>query len=263
MKRPSLDLHIPTRAWFLTVCAATLLSACGGGASDMGSKPDEQQVEPRIASGTTTLQLNTASLPDAAAAQLAQPAFHVAPVLLNAPDDTDAADNNASARMGPRMQFIPQEFKNISSRGLTLQALKFARQTRGDGSATPMASSGPIATYSPAQIRAAYGLPALPTAGTALSATQAAQLGAGQTIYLLDANSDPNIAAELAAFNQKFGLPTCITQTIATNATLPLAAAPSGGCVFSVVYSNANGAMTATAPAYDSGWATEIALDVQ
>jgi len=266
MKITSPDLHFPPGAWLLTVCAATLLSACGGGASDMGGKSGEQDAEARIASGTTTLQLSGASLPASAAAQLAQPAFHVAPALLNPPDDTDVDDNNASARMGPRMQSVPPEFKDMPSRGLTVQALRFARQIRAegaDGYVAPMASSGPIATYSPAQIRAAYGLPTLPATGTTLTATQAAQLGAGQTIYLIDANTDPNIAAELAAFNQKFGLPTCTTQTIAANAALPLAAAPSSGCVFSVVYSNANGAMTSAAPAYDSGWATEIAMDVQ
>jgi hypothetical protein len=37
---------------------------------------------------------------------------------------------------------------------------------------------------------------------TGLTAAQAAQLGAGQTIYIVDAYHDPNVAAELAAFNQ-------------------------------------------------------------
>jgi hypothetical protein len=89
-------------------------------------------------------------------------------------------------------------------------------------------------------------------------------MGAGQTIYIVDAMHDPNVVAELATFNQKFGLPACTTRSIATNATLPLAAAaPADGCTLSVVYSSAAGAMTGSAPAYDAGWATEIALDVQ
>ena len=82
-------------------------------------------------------------------------------------------------------------------------------------------------------------------------------------MYIVDAMNNPNVAAELAAFNQKFGLPTCTVTTIATNATLPLATAPTSGCVLSVVYSTTGGGMTAAAPAYDSGWSTEISLDVQ
>ena len=44
---------------------------------------------------------------------------------------------------------------------------------------------------------------------------------------------------------------------------LPLASASTDGCTFSVVYATSSGGMTASAPAYNSGWATEIALDVQ
>ena len=102
-----------------------------------------------------------------------------------------------------------------------------------------------------------------PAAGSALTAAQAAQLGAGQTIYILDAQHDPSVAAELAAFNTKFSLPACTTKTIAPTASLPLAAASTSGCELAVVYSTASGAMTATQPSYDSGWASEITLDVQ
>ena len=41
------------------------------------------------------------------------------------------------------------------------------------------------------------------------------------------------------------------------------AASVSDGCVFQTVYVNAAGTATTTAPAVNSGWATEIALDVQ
>jgi subtilase family serine protease len=112
-----------------------------------------------------------------------------------------------------------------------------------------------VTTYTPAQIRAAYGLPAL-------AGATPAQLGAGQTIYIVNAKHDPNIAAELAAFNTKFGLPGCTTRTLAANAALPLAAASKTSCELVVAYSSGAN-LTATAPAYDSGWATEIALDVQ
>jgi subtilase family serine protease len=112
-------------------------------------------------------------------------------------------------------------------------------------------------------VRAAYGLPALPAAGSVLNAAQAAQLGAGQTIYVVGARHNPNVAAELAAFNQKFGLPGCTTKAIAVTAALPLAAASASACELSVVYTTTTGSRTATAPAYESGWATELALDVQ
>lgn len=117
--------------------------------------------------------------------------------------------------------------------------------------------------YTPAQIRAAYQLPALPSSWSNLSASQAAKYGAGQTIYIVDAMHDPNIAAELNAFNTAFGLPTCTTSVLTPTTALPLASADvSKGCEFAIAYSNAS-AITATPPTYDSGWATEIALDVQ
>jgi len=128
---------------------------------------------------------------------------------------------------------------------------------------TPMATGTVSATYTPAQIRAAYNLPDLPAAGTTLTAAKAAQMGAGQTIYIVDAYHNPNTIAELAAFNQKFALPTCTSKTIAINSILPLASASNTACEIAVVYNTAAGTMTATAPAYNAGWATEITLDVQ
>ena len=128
---------------------------------------------------------------------------------------------------------------------------------------SPYAANATSKVYTPAQIRSAYQLPALPTSWSNLSALQAAQYGAGQTIYIVDAMHNPNVATELAAFNQRFGLPSCTTTTIAANTTLPLpAASPAKGCELLVAYSQGS-AITSTAPVYDSGWASEIALDVQ
>jgi subtilase family serine protease len=224
-----------------------------------------------LASATTTLQIDLATLPEAVALQVAQPMFHMAPVLLDEPQDADSDSVSGSA---PHQQAVPQEFDGLSTQRLTVRTLRTARQLRAsnpvepavDGTAVtvvPMATGTVVSTYSPAQIRAAYGLPALPVAGSALSVAQAAQLGAGQTIYIVDAQHDPNVVAELAAFNQKFGLPTCSTKTIAITAALPLAAPSASACEFSIVYNNAAGAMVSSAPAYNAGWATEITLDVQ
>jgi len=243
----------------LTACACVsmLLSACGGG---------ESAAVGNVATATTVVQMRAAELPGAVSSQILQPAFFTAPVLPAAPQD--AAANT------PTTSVVAQALDGVGSRRLTPDALQAAAAgnttgntgTASQGTSTgakPFTAGSVVSTYTPAQIRAAYGLPVLPTSYTGLSAAQAAQFGAGQTIYIVDAQHDPNVVAELAAFNAKFSLPTCTTRTIATNAALPLSAASASACEFSVVYATASGTMSTTAPAYDNGWATEITLDVQ
>ncbi|MEI6804605.1 MAG: S53 family peptidase [Burkholderiales bacterium] len=251
--------------WFSVLAVAALLVACGGGEISPNAS---QQAAAQIASATTTLQLDAAALSHSDAAVEAQPMFHAAPALLPEPDDT--VDNEISARQGPNQQMVSAEFQGLSTRRLTVQSLRATRQLRmqggspiSDAAATAFASNGLISTYSPAQIRSAYALPALPVAGNTPTATQAAQMGAGQTIYIIDAMHDPNVVTELSAFNQKFGLPSCTSATIATAASLPLPAASASACEFSVVYSTPSGTLSGTTPAYDAGWAGEIAMDVQ
>ena len=260
-----------SRLALAALSAALVLSACGGGDGGSNGGSSTSSAQPQVATGSTTLTINMANLPEAAALQIAQPFFHAAPELLSAPDDRDAVNPDASSRNAAHRHTISADLSDLSTRRLTAQDLRephYARARRNaqvnpDGAAIPMAASAVIATYTPAQIRAAYGLPALPIAGASLSAAQAAQMGAGQTIYIVDAQHDPNAAAELAAFNAKFGLPTCTTKPVATTAALPLPAASATACEFSVVYSTANGTMSGVAPAYDAGWATEITLDIQ
>lgn len=254
----------------LTASLLALLSACGSN-SDNASL---NQAPAAIATATTTLSADVAQLPETAAAQIAQPTFHVAPVLLDTPTDIDAFNRSASALMGPRQQAIPEEFQQLSDRGLTVTAMQEVQAQQGAQGARvrslpgnsviqPQATSSVVSTYTPAQIRAAYGLAALPASMTGLTAAQAAQLGAGQTIYIVDAYHDPNVAAELAAFNQKFGLPGCTAKTLAATSALPLAAPATNACELVLAYNTASGTLTGTAPAYNSGWATEITLDVQ
>lgn len=234
--------------WTLSLLTAAALTACGGG---VGDSPTVQ-----VSEAASVINLSV-DLDDGTAATsnvVAQPSFHTAAVSLEEPDN-GTAPHRSHALSG------------IATKGLTLARLEDATRPRalasGNGEAAPMAATTAVTTYTPAQIRAAYGLPALPTSTTGLTAAQAAQLGAGQTIYIVNARHNPNAAAELAAFNAKFGLPTCTSRTLAANASLPLAAASSSSCELVVAYSTSTGALTATAPAYDSGWATEIALDVQ
>lgn len=263
--------------WLLSACTLALLAACGGGADatapaatapvgagPAGAEPAVAQAE--IATGVTTLALEAEALPEDVAAQLVQPAFHLAPVLPEAPDEADALHNMASAGRSPRQQVVPAELRGLDTRRLTLDVLEGALRRHAmsaGGSLAPAATSAVASVYTPAQIRAAYTLPALPAAGATLTAAQAASLGAGQTIYIVNAHHNPNAAAELSAFNQKFGLPTCASGTIAADVALPLTAAPATGCEFLVVYSTASATMSAVAPEYDAAWATEIAVDVQ
>lgn len=266
---------LPRAGGLLTaLCAAALLSACGGGDTANSGEAALETLAAPLASGTTTLQIDMPALPDGVGALILQPAFHMAPALLDTPDDADRTGNNLSSHRRPHRHALTVDAEGIATRQLTPQLLestqrehRHGRRTRElsplDETVTPMATGSAVSTYSPAQIRAAYSLPALPATGIALTAAQAAQFGAGQTIYIVNAKHNPNVAAELAAFNQKFGLPTCSTQAIAITAALPLPAAPVSGCQLSIVYNTAAGGMTSAAPGYDSGWATEISLDVQ
>ncbi len=252
-------------ALWLCAIATAALTACGGG---QDSPAASVAIASTAASAPVVFKL---AAPDAAAAVegatvQAQPTFHAAPVILDEPTDTDPADPGASARQVPHRQQIPSALAGLSTQRLSLDSLLSEQRSRAlasGGRATPQATASAVTTYTPAQIRAAYGMPALLAAGATLTAAQAASLGAGQTIYIVNAKHNPNVAAELAAFNAKFGLPTCATKPISPAIALPLAAASASACEFSQVYATPAGGLTATAPAYDSGWATEIALDVQ
>jgi len=253
------------------------LAACGAG-GDAGVAETPVGSTESIASVDTASVKYALTVTDVAGDQPSvAPTFHAAPVILDAPDAADSIDPATSAQHAPHEQRVQQELSGLSSRGLTREqmdevlqdgiiptrsAAYGANSTNGEDAA-PLATGTLVATYTPAQIRAAYGLPALPAPGASMTSAQAAQLGAGQTLYIVDAYHDPNAATELAAFNQNFGLPGCTSVQIAATATLPLTTAPTSGCTFAVVYSTAAGRVSATAPAYDSGWATEIALDVQ
>lgn len=258
------------RAGFLSsVTLLALLSACGGVTDEGAASPHSATAS---ADNPPAVELSVTSQAATGAEEIAaQPTFHLAPVQLDAPSDVDAGDNTASSRLAPRRQAILPAFQKLSSRRLTIQTLREygqehpAEQQRAPATANalPMAAAGAVTTYTPAQIRAAYGLPALPASFSQLSSAQAAQMGAGQTIYIVDAYSDPNVATELAAFNAKFGLPGCTKQNIASGTALPLAAASTSACVLDIVNSNSSGGISNSAAPYDSGWATEIALDVQ
>ncbi|MGC4121942.1 MAG: hypothetical protein QM765_46640 [Myxococcales bacterium] len=99
--------------------------------------------------------------------------------------------------------------------------------------ASPAATSGAVEGFTPAQIRKAYGFDKV-----VLGSGSVAANGAGQTIAIVDAYHDPNLAADLRTFNAQFNLPdaslTIVNQTGGTRL-----------------------------PAADEGWAGETALDVE
>ena len=255
--------------WAALGVAALWLAGCGGG-QDAPAAAESAEAAP--ASATSAWELDPQAVAADTAALSARPTFHLAPVVLQPPSDVDAQAPDRSATLPPKSQAVPSEFRGLSTRGLTLGVLEdvrtkgaaYAPAQDGPGTvATPLAG-GVVTTYTVAQVRAAYGFSALPAVGTKPTGLDAARLGAGQTVYLVAARHNPNVAAELAAFNQKFGLPACTTKVVPAATALPLpAASAAAGCELWVAYSTAAGGLSSVAPAYDAGWATEIALDVQ
>src|SRR5207302_708967 len=98
------------------------------------------------------------------------------------------------------------------------------------------------APFTPDQVRHAYGIDAIPLFGGTTKAD-----GTGITIAIVDAFDDPNIAADLASFDSTYG-----TAANWLNAR-PVAS------FFTKVNQTGGSAL----PAANTGWAGEIALDVE
>lgn len=241
-----------------SVAVAALLAACGGGA---------ESDDPGQAAGPLAQAPELAGAP-AVEAPTVSPTYHLANVLPPEPSDIDADGSSASALQQPARAELRDDLAGLPTAGtsgdeLRRRVLGAPRAgADGQGAAAPMAGSTSTVTYyTPAQIRTAYGLDKLPANS---STNKGAYQGSGQTIVIVGAFHNSTIAADLAAFNTRFGLPACATVNIAATTALPLAKAAAGSaCTISVVYSTAAGGMTTKAPAANSGWATEAALDVQ
>jgi subtilase family serine protease len=248
------------------------LAACGGGSpAQIGGKGSSADALAVATAGTAS---SDPALPEVAAlpALTASPAFHLAPVELDAPSSIDADGTGSSAGLAPHAQRVPESLQGLRTAGLTPERIAESERPTSehpnasarDPRANAAGGGSAVQVYTPAQIRRAYGLPALPAPGTRLTAAQAAALGSGQTIYLIDAHDNPNAYSDLANFSATFGLPSCTNVPIGTATALPLAVPAAGsGCTFSTVYIGSNGQLANHAPSYDAGWATEIAIDVQ
>jgi subtilase family serine protease len=214
----------------LTLAAAAALTACGGG-DDAGATADPLD--------TTSTALAVAE---------ATPAFH----------SVGEIDEPAQLQEEPQRRTVQQ-------RRDTRLYLGSDSAAGGDLPDQTIQASRPTVavSHTPASIRSLYGMPALPANWTGLTAQQRADLGAGQTIYIVGAYAGANIVKDLNTFSTRFGLPTCTQVAVPVqNPVRPLAAAPTSGCTVAVVNSD-RGALRAAAPAYNAGWASEYALDVQ
>ncbi len=133
---------------------------------------------------------------------------------------------------------LPRRRSRLSSRQCSQPRGARPRVEELEGRALPSASAlaevarpnlqvAPLATggytyYTPAQVRHAYGFDKL------------SYNGSGQTIAIIDAYDDPNIASDLAHFDAQFGLPAANLAKVRIGS-----------------------------PAVDPGWAGEISLDVE
>jgi subtilase family serine protease len=101
---------------------------------------------------------------------------------------------------------------------------------------SPNASGSGSFVYTPAQIRAAYGF------------NQLSETGEGQTIAIVDAYDDPNLASDVAVFDQNFNL---TGQSVA------------GVNSFLTKVNEFGNSSTATLPQANRSWSLEITLDVE
>jgi len=236
----------PSRLPLVGLCALALsvLSACGGGGSESAG-----------ADGSNAVVSAAASAQAASDNIQAVPSFHRMPLSITAGDE-DADGSEHSRTHGPATLRTPTELDGLGTRGVTDDDVTRFQRNHGSGGGrvgtSPTAAALTSVVYTPAQIRAAYQVP---------GATLADQ-GAGQTIYIVDAYSHPKAVQDLNTFSRQFGLPTCSQATLSTSAT-SLPGASATACQIYVVNLNSRGAMTTTAPAYNAGWAQEIALDTQ
>jgi hypothetical protein len=106
------------------------------------------------------------------------------------------------------------------------------RRTTGVISTIPAGvdAAAAVSGYGPADIDSAYNLPTT--------------LGSGRTVAIVDAQDDPDAESDLATYRSQFNLPACTT---------------ANGCFRKI---NQNGAASPL-PASDTGWASEIMLDLE
>jgi subtilase family serine protease len=124
--------------------------------------------------------------------------------------------------------------KDVCTRAVYGLAYCDAHVVTADGGAAPLATPSYQFGYTPQNLASAYKW-SDPTGST--------WAWNGQTIAIVDAYDNPNVASDLSAYRSQFGLPPCTT---------------ANGCFRKV---NQRGG--STPPAGNVGWGQEIALDVE
>ncbi len=143
-----------------------------------------------------------------------------------------AASSNRNESVSPREFVQGLEARTLFSTAASIILSPNIALEGASSSATYSTSTG----YTPTQIRNAYGFSSV---NFASGSGTVAGLGQGQTIAIVDAFNDPNIAKDLSVFDARYGL------------SIP----PS----LKVVNQNGGSSL----PAADAGWAGEISLDVE
>lgn len=105
----------------------------------------ESNTPTRLIANRTTqiaaLEIEVATLSEEVAAQTVQPAFHMAPALLDTPDDADSSSDHRSAHRRPHRYVLPADSDGISTRQLTPQKLE---QAHGDSARLTAQATVPI-----------------------------------------------------------------------------------------------------------------------
>ncbi|MFD4558010.1 carboxypeptidase regulatory-like domain-containing protein, partial [Streptomyces sp. NPDC058469] len=160
-----------------------------------------------------------------------QPAAAAAtPTASASSSDADSAKSsdllNAVPQDNVPQNYVPAGCNNPSLKDGVAQCFADVR-TNSDHIVRPQASAPPSAALGPADIQAAYGLPAG---------------GEGRTVAIVDAYGDSHAEADLAAYRAYYGLPECTTANSCFRKV-----DQSGGTDY---------------PADNEGWALETALDL-
>ncbi|MER5514329.1 carboxypeptidase regulatory-like domain-containing protein [Streptomyces sp. NPDC002763] len=142
-------------------------------------------------------------------------------------DSTKASDLlNAVPQDNVPQNYVPADCNNPSLKDGVAQCFADVR-TDSDHIVRPQVSAPPSTALGPADVQAAYSLPAG---------------GEGRTVAIVDAYGNSHAEADLAAYRTHYGLPECTT---------------ANGCFRKVDQSGGT-----DYPADDAGWALETALDL-
>ena len=232
--------------WLISLISAAGLVACGGAGSGAAS----------LGGGGNTLPVANVT-----------PAYFLSPTTDTTPPIVGRKMYNINNRVldADTSAMNPDDLNKLENDGTSLVMDHRHRDIRGrqrwnwnEGKGFRSAPIGGVTytntAYKPDDIRSLYTMPTMPTTATA-------DLGAGQTVYIISAFHAPRVQSDLQQFITRFNLPTCTSTSVPASTTLPLVNSNTA-CQLKVAYATADGNLTDTAPNYDASWAMEATLDV-